>query len=277
MSRGRRDLIESWHQRARAYRDLTDAYPIFAGLADRLVEALELGSAERGLTQSRSDASIVDLGAGSGLLSERVLAARPRARLLLLEPAEAALAGARDGLGDGRHRFYEACAEELATWVELAAAVLSNLAMHLVDEASVLTQVGRVLSPGGVFAFNLWWYADAETAGRPHPCRWREAVVAALENLGVPDYVVPASPQPRVRDPELLVRQAESAGLRRVLRQIDIDRLDARFFIDFAAMDSKFLADLPVDLRTAAIQEARANLCHEVEVATVRQVFVAVR
>src|SRR4051812_44631797 len=75
-------VVASWDERAGAYLDLSQRYPLFDVFADRLIGALPSDFA----------GVVVDVGAGAGLLGKRLLAQRPEARAVLAEPSSKMLA-----------------------------------------------------------------------------------------------------------------------------------------------------------------------------------------
>ena len=139
------DTARVFNDQARDYeaqrRRLIPAYDSFYGTA---IEALRLSS--RPLEQ------VLDLGAGTGLLSRMVAAEYPDAELTLLDGAPAMLAAARSELG-GKARYLHADLSEplpQAPWD----AIVSALAIHhLADEAkaALYRRVHAGLMPGGVF------------------------------------------------------------------------------------------------------------------------------
>ena len=154
-------------------RRLVPPFDAFYGTA---VAALELvtGPVER----------VLDLGAGTGLLAARVLAARPAAELVLLDGAPAMLDRARAALGD-RARYVEG---DLGgplpdgPWD----AVVSALAIHHLDDAgkaALFTRVHDALRDGGVFV-------NAEQVAGPSPWLdqlYRERHERAARELGATD------------------------------------------------------------------------------------------
>jgi tRNA (cmo5U34)-methyltransferase len=95
---------------------------------------------------------VLDLGAGTGLLSRRVRAAHPGARLTLVDGAPRMLAEARDALGDAAAYVTADLADPLPAgeWD----AVVSALAIHHLGDAAkrdLFARVHEALVPGGVF------------------------------------------------------------------------------------------------------------------------------
>jgi tRNA (cmo5U34)-methyltransferase len=111
------------------------------------------GTAVRALELVRGPITrVLDLGAGTGLLSERVLAAHPGAELVLLDGAPAMLDQARGRLGD--RAVYQV--GDLTDGLPAGPwdAIVSALAIHHLaddDKACLFTRVRGALAPGGVF------------------------------------------------------------------------------------------------------------------------------
>jgi tRNA (cmo5U34)-methyltransferase len=123
-------------------RRLIPPFDAFYGTA---VDAIGLiGSAPR---------RVLDLGAGTGLLSRAIAVAYPEARLTLTDAAPAMLERARSQLGDSVRYVVADLAGPLpdgGPWC----AVVSSLAIHHLDDAgkrSLLQRVHDALAPGGVF------------------------------------------------------------------------------------------------------------------------------
>jgi tRNA (cmo5U34)-methyltransferase len=136
---------DTFHAQASDYdavrRRLVIPFDAFYGTA---VGALELvqGPVER----------VLDLGAGTGMLATRVLAAHPAAEVVLLDGAPAMLEQARSALGDRARYVTGNLADPLpeGPWD----AIVSALAIHHLADADKVTLFGRVhheLAPGGIF------------------------------------------------------------------------------------------------------------------------------
>jgi len=100
---------------------------------------------------------VLDLGAGTGLLAAKILAAHPSADVTLVDVAEAMLAQARERLSRaaeaGRAHFVVSDLAQ-AEFPGSFDAIVSALAIHHVEAASKRDLFGRVhraLRPGGVF------------------------------------------------------------------------------------------------------------------------------
>jgi tRNA (cmo5U34)-methyltransferase len=161
------DAPDTFNEQAADYdaprRRLIPPFDAFYGTA---VTALDLigGSPKR----------ILDLGAGTGLLAERVAAARPAAELVLLDAAPAMLDQARERLG-GRGAYVRADLTDPlpdGPWC----AVVSALAIHHLHDAGkrdLFRRVHEALSPGGVFV-NAEQVAGPSAFFDDHYRRWHE-------------------------------------------------------------------------------------------------------
>jgi tRNA (cmo5U34)-methyltransferase len=132
--------------------------PPFDAFYDTAIGALELTGRPLG--------RVLDLGAGTGLLSERVLAAHPAAELVLLDGAPAMLEQARAALGDRAQYVVGDLAGPLPTgpWD----AIVSALAIHHIadaDKAGLYARAHEALRDGGIFV-------NAEQVAGPTP--WLE-------------------------------------------------------------------------------------------------------
>lgn len=267
MSAGARrpEVIRSWRARAGAYLALTRRWPLFARLADRLVDALPPGFAGHA----------VDLGGGAGLVSRRILARHPAARVTLVDPAPEMIALAEREAAGLSLETRCARAEDLGAVrppLDPADAILASAVMHLCDEEAVLAAAARALAPGGVLAFNLWGHSYDELCADPAP-DWREPIERALAELELPATEWPATPPPRVRERRRLVEMAAASGLTLTGHVLDADEVSASFFVDFAAMSSSLLGALAAEERAAVLARAEAIAAAPITVRTARLTF----
>ena len=172
--------------------------PPFDGFYGAAVEAVRLA----GGTPRR----ILDLGAGTGMLSGFVLDAYPESEVTLFDGASLMLEKARESLGTDRVEFVEG-----DLYAELPDgpwdAVVSALAIHhLTDEGKrhVYAETLRVLRPGGVFVnsehvlgptarldaeYRRWHEVEARKAGTDDE-EW-----AAAEDRMTADHLSPLPDQ----------------------------------------------------------------------------------
>lgn len=118
--------------------------PPFEALYGTAVAALSIGR--------RAPQQILDLGAGTGLLSARIRAAHPEAELTLLDGAPAMLEQGRKRLGEDARYLVGDLADPLPTgpWD----AIVSALAIHHLgdlDKRSLFARIHGAVRPGGVF------------------------------------------------------------------------------------------------------------------------------
>jgi SAM-dependent methyltransferase len=253
-------IVATWNVLGPAYDALCHRWPLFTAMADRLVAAVPADAT-----------AICDLAGGSGLLSARLLAARPGARVTLVEPANAMRACARARLGD-RVRIVGAMATALASVLGPVDAVVCSASMHLLDESEVFAAVASVLRPGGVFAFNLWWHSfDATCDAGPTPW-WDQVLEAEIQAAGFDVPPRRERPPPRARSRASLTREAARHGLELRALVCDEDEVEGAFFLEFGAMRPAWLAALGA-AREGVLARARARCARPVKVVTVRFVF----
>lgn len=164
-------------------RRLIPPYDAFYGTA---VAAIEPALAGRGGT-----ARVLDLGAGTGLLSAAVTAAWPAAELVLVDGAPAMLERARGRLGEAAHTFVVGDLRDPLP-AGTFDAVVSALAIHHLDDdgkRDLFARVRAALRPGGVFVNAeqvlgatpgedaAWrtWHRDASAALGTTPDEWAAA------------------------------------------------------------------------------------------------------
>jgi tRNA (cmo5U34)-methyltransferase len=188
--------------------------PDFDGFYGAAVDALRLAG--------REPREVLDLGAGTGLLSARVLAAFPAARVHLLDGAEPMLAEARTMLGD---RVAAVHVADMAGALPVGPfdAVVSALAIHHLQDADKRGLFGRihqVLAPGGVFV-------NAEQVAAPAPWlqdAYTERWIADCRALGASETEIEASVGRQAHD-----RWAETESQLRWLREAGFATVDCLY------------------------------------------------
>jgi ubiquinone/menaquinone biosynthesis C-methylase UbiE len=136
-----RDDPYRWDERVEAWEGVATS-DAFLAIRDRLVD----------LAEPRGDDRVVDLGAGTGLLS---FALAPRVReVVAVDISERMLERLDDAaIADGIHNIYIVAADlrRLPLGDESATLVVSNYAFHHLDDAGkelALAEARRILRPG---------------------------------------------------------------------------------------------------------------------------------
>src|SRR5436190_21638231 len=154
--------IRFWEARASAYDRLCRRWDIFSVLSNRLIDLLP----------EDLQGPVLDIGAGSGLTSELLLARRPHCQVMLIEPSEAMLKIARVNLVGRAARFFVMGLDEAPARGLRAVAAIASASMQFLDLESAFAILARVIAPGGHVAFNLWWHHWEETAGEGRMSGW---------------------------------------------------------------------------------------------------------
>ena len=170
---------------AMAHRPLYDVCPSW------LIEACEISA----------DARVVDLGCGSGLLTETLLQrfpAAPDLRIVAVDPSEYELQLLQARVDDPRVSVHLGRAEDAAAHVSDADAVLLCNVLHqipLADRGGVFQGIFELLRPGGVVGANTLFY-DGSVREDPGGfyTHWMLATRRALAARGIPGQFATAVP-----------------------------------------------------------------------------------
>src|SRR5580700_6029041 len=127
----------------------SDAQGYEAGRPDYPAEVYEILTSRCGL---RAGASVVDIGAGTGLVTRRLVAAG--ARVTAVEPDENMAARLAATIGGDVEIITETFERAPLPQHSFDLAVAAT-SFHWVDQAAGLPKLGRVIRPGGWAA--LWW------------------------------------------------------------------------------------------------------------------------
>jgi SAM-dependent methyltransferase len=256
-------IVALWSERAWAYNQLIEDWPIFTDLADRLVDMIDAPRME----------SVLDLGAGTGLLAQRVLDMYPKTEVHIMEPSEAMLALAERRLGH-KVRYHRGMAEGPFEAGLTVSTVLSSACMHLVELDRAMEHLAPLIRSGGNFCFNLWWHSFSETAlDGDMKDWWRPAMEEILEQDG---YRSPKWPEPSLRRPHSrnsLRELGKRFGFEVASIDIDEDRISKRFAVDFMAMDKHWPVEELGGKRKDIIQRIKDQIEGDERMRTVRVLF----
>lgn len=129
--------------------------PVLAAAAERTLDRLAEGPP-----------SLLDLGAGTGSLTLAALRRWPSAHVTALDASGAMLAVARSRLAAGdqeRVSWLSAEAADIPLPAASVDAVVSSFVLQLLeDRPAALTEIARVLRPGGAFSFVTWLADDLD-------------------------------------------------------------------------------------------------------------------
>jgi SAM-dependent methyltransferase len=202
------------------------AYEGYVGRWSRLVAAQFLGWLDL-----RPGGQWLDVGCGTGALSETILGAVEPREVVGIDPSEAYVAHASQHLADGRARFQTGDAQALPFNAAAYDAAVAGLVLNFVpDPSRAVAEMARVVRPGGVVAVYVWDYGHMMQLMRYF---WDAAV--ALNPAAVDLDEGRRFP---ICKPEPLGDLFRGAGLQEVqVRSIDV----ATRFVDFDDYWSPFL------------------------------------
>ncbi len=102
----------------------------------------------------------LDVGCGTGALSESILNQTSPAQVTAVDPSNAFIAFARQSVSDSRVEFRIGNALDLPVESNTFDAVVSGLALNFMpDLLTALTEMGRAVLPDGLIAVYVWNYA----------------------------------------------------------------------------------------------------------------------
>lgn len=174
----------------------------------------------------------LDLGCGTGALSETILAQAAPTAVFAIDPSAAFIAFARRRITDARITFWPGDAHQLPHEAQEMQMAVSGLALNFIpDPVAALRALRQVLQPDGVLALYVWDYG-----GKMEMLRYFWDSVVALD------------PSARVLDegvrfpicrPDGLTQLCAAAGL----HHIEVTGLEATMtFTDFDDYWSPFLS-----------------------------------
>jgi SAM-dependent methyltransferase len=173
----------------------------------------------------------LDLGCGTGALSQAILVHAAPASVLAVDPSEAFIAYARQALADARMAFHIGDAFDLPAGAHSLQAAVSGLALNFIpDPVAALRAVRQVLQPGGTLALYVWDYAGKMEMLR---CFWDSAASLDPQALALDEGV-----RFPICQPDALRAAFKQAGLQR----IQVEGIETRMaFASFDDFWSPFL------------------------------------
>jgi len=103
----------------------------------------------------------LDIGCGTGALSQVILDVASPEKVKGIDPSESYIAFARERVADERASFAVGDAQALAIDSAQYDAVVSGLVLNFVlQPGRAVTEMARVVRPGGIVAAYVWDYAD---------------------------------------------------------------------------------------------------------------------
>jgi trans-aconitate methyltransferase len=204
-----------------------------------------------------------DVGCGTGVLTETIIAAQDPASVHGIDPSDAFVAFARGRVRDHRVTFATGAAQALASRSAAFDVVVSGLVLNFVpDPRSAASEFARVLRPGGIVGAYVWDYAGEMQMLRHF---WDAAA-----ELDPASRELDEGRRCSICKPESLIALLQSAWFRSVeARAIDVPT-DFTDFDDFwrpflggRAPAPAYAMSLSEDQRTALRERVRQSLPSE--------------
>jgi ubiquinone/menaquinone biosynthesis C-methylase UbiE len=134
--------------------DAGDSYEEFMGRWSRKVASQFVG-----WFNAPDNLDWLEVGCGSGALSSSILEHGNPRSLIGIDPSEGFVATARRNVTDGRATFETAAAQTLPLDDDSTDVVTSGLVLNFIpDIPQALSEMKRVVRPGGAIAFYVWDY-----------------------------------------------------------------------------------------------------------------------
>lgn len=226
------EKVRVWDERAEAYDRLCHRWEVFSLLSNRLIDLMP--------TDLRGP--VLDIGSGTGLTTELLLARHPRCQPILIEPSEAMMNLARRNLAGRSVRFLTMALDGAGVRNLRATAALASASMQFVDLAPGFTTLADIVVPGGHVAFNLWWHHWEETADMRCTTDWQAIAGAACLEFGLPPPLASVRPVSPAKTRAELRDASSRHGFRLLAEHRDEDCTSVGFGLDFDAMDANWPA-----------------------------------
>jgi ubiquinone/menaquinone biosynthesis C-methylase UbiE len=107
------------------------------------------------------NSSWLDVGCGTGALTETIVTVADPSRVVGIDPSNAFIEHARTRVSDPRATFEAGDAQSLPSDLESFDVVVSGLVLNFIpDKAEALRQMSGAVRPGGTIAAYVWDYAE---------------------------------------------------------------------------------------------------------------------
>jgi ubiquinone/menaquinone biosynthesis C-methylase UbiE len=128
----------------------------------------EVGKAFLDWLQPPEKAHWLDVGCGTGILTQLIVASRNPAAVIAVDPAQSQIAHARSAAADARAEFRIADAEELPFADGSFDVVVASLVLNFLSRKErAISQMCRVARPGGLIAACVWDFAAERSPSGP--------------------------------------------------------------------------------------------------------------
>lgn len=202
----------------------------------------------------------LDVGCGTGALSQTILAIASPGEIKGIDPSEAYIAFARKQIMDDRVSFAVGDAQTLPVGAEFYDAVVSGLVLNFVPQPGLaVTEMVRVTRPGGIVAAYVWDYA-----GQMQLMRYFWDAATKLDSIALK---LDEGRRFLICKPEPLTQLFRTANLSDVeIRAIDVPTVFRDFddywtpFLGGQAPAPAYAMSLSEDRRVELREEIRANL-----------------
>lgn len=232
----RKQTIDSWHLRADAYEMLVNKQQILTDMAMGLVKFVE-----QNRPKDQGDCHILDLAAGTGLISKLLMdhLRLPPSSLYLVEPAERMCLRARDNIKTSH--IYQIAAEDCLSKSDLPRDyfdfILCNASMHLMSESDIYPIVLKLLKPDkGYFLYTLWYHAFDETQYYDHDGEFEMYFNDTMSYFNYPKYFTKTNHKSPSRSRRYLEETAYENDLTLESCRIFMHEIPLSFDLDFMLM-----------------------------------------
>jgi len=239
--------VRVWEARAEAYDRYCRSTQPFPRLSSRLIDLLP----------GDLQGCVLDIGAGSGLTSELLLARHARCEAILIEPSQAMLNIAKARLAGRCAQFLVMGLDGVLALDLQANAAVASASMQFIDLEPAFATLARIIVAGGHVAFNLWYHHWQETAGTEGMSGWKPIAEAACREARLAPPAPPALPQ-KVKTRTELVSAAQRHGFELLSEHRDEDVTPVAAGVDFQALDAEWpVKGLEPAARLALLQRMR--------------------